>query len=81
MGQALSHPLGQGIGKVTIAGAKFGGESANTEADPSNVAVSMGVAGVIAYAVVVVVGLRRGLPAAPRPARRAWPSPPWACSS
>jgi hypothetical protein len=59
LSQALSHPLGQGIGKVTIAGAKFGGESTNTEADPSNAAVSMGVVGLAAYGVVLTVGLWR----------------------
>jgi hypothetical protein len=57
--QALTHPLGQGIGKVTIAGSKFGGTWANTEADPSNAAVSMGVAGVVTYAVVAIAGFRR----------------------
>jgi hypothetical protein len=59
LSQALTHPLGQGIGKVTIAGSKFGGTWANTEADPSNAAVSMGIAGVLAYAVVAVAGFRR----------------------
>jgi hypothetical protein len=59
LSQALSHPLGQGIGKVTIAGAKFGGETTNTEADPSNAAVAMGAVGLVGYAVVVATGLWR----------------------
>jgi hypothetical protein len=59
LSQALTHPFGQGIGKVTIAGSKFGGTWANTEADPSNAAVSMGIAGVVAYAVVAIAGFRR----------------------
>jgi hypothetical protein len=57
--QAFSHPAGQGLGTVTIAGSKFGGLAKGTEADPSNVSVAMGLPGLIAYLVVVVAGLLR----------------------
>ena len=57
--QAFTHPAGQGLGAVTIAGAKFGGLTKGTEADPSNVSVAMGLPGLIAYLVVAVAGLLR----------------------
>ena len=59
LGTALHHPLGVGTGAVTIAGAKFGGASRGTEADPSNAAVAFGIPGLIAYAVVLVAGFGR----------------------
>ena len=57
--QAFSQPLGQGISVVTIAGAKFGGLANGTEADPSNVAVALGLPGLLAYLVILVVGMTR----------------------
>lgn len=56
---AFTHPAGQGLGTVTIAGAKFGGLTQGTEADPSNVAVALGLPGLIAYLVVFVTGMLR----------------------
>jgi hypothetical protein len=56
---AVRDPLGSGTGAVTIAGSKFGGESMTTEADPSNAAVALGIPGLLAYAVVLVLGLRQ----------------------
>jgi len=57
--QAFSQPVGQGIGVVTIAGAKFGGLANATEADPSNVAVALGLPGLLAYLVILGVGMTR----------------------
>jgi hypothetical protein len=56
---ALHEPVGLGIGTITVAGARLGGSQAPTEADPSNIAVALGIPGLIAYAVIVVAGLRR----------------------
>jgi hypothetical protein len=52
---AIDNPVGLGIGSVTIAGSKFGGETVSTEVDPSNAAVALGIPGLIAY--VAVVGI------------------------
>jgi hypothetical protein len=57
--QAFTQPAGQGLGTVTIAGAKFGGLAKGTEADPSNVAVAMGLPGLLAYLVVLFAGVFR----------------------
>lgn len=50
---ALTHPAGFGVSTVTIAGSKFGGLAHGTEADPSNVAVALGLPGLLAYIAVV----------------------------
>jgi hypothetical protein len=50
---AINNPVGLGIGSVTIAGSKFGGETVSTEVDPSNAAVALGIPGLIAYLAVV----------------------------
>lgn len=55
----LVNPVGYGISTVTIAGSKFGGGSYNTEADPSNAAVALGLPGLLAYLVVLGVGFSR----------------------
>jgi hypothetical protein len=57
--EAVSNPLGSGTGAVTIAGSKFGGKSRSTEADPSNAAVALGIPGLLAYALVLALGLRQ----------------------
>jgi hypothetical protein len=54
---AVHEPLGSGIGAVSIASAKFGGTSRGTEADPSNVAVALGLPGFILYLVILGIGL------------------------
>ncbi|HEU5003746.1 MAG TPA: hypothetical protein VFW71_13360 [Actinomycetota bacterium] len=53
---ALTDPLGLGTGSVTIAASKFGGSSAGTELDPSNVAVAFGIPGVLAFVMVLGAG-------------------------
>jgi hypothetical protein len=53
---ALTSPLGRGISVVTVAGNKFGGTTAGTEADPSNVAVALGLPGLVAYLIIVGYG-------------------------
>ncbi len=55
---AITHPAGRGVGVVTRAGQKFGGSANQTESDPSNMAVALGIPGVIAYVVVFVLGFR-----------------------
>jgi hypothetical protein len=57
--ESFTQPAGQGLGAVTIAGAKFGGLAKGTEADPSNVSVAMGLPGLVAYLVVLFVGIFR----------------------
>lgn len=54
---AFSNPVGHGVSAVTIAGSKFGGVNQNTEADPSNAAVALGLPGLLAYLVVLVAGI------------------------
>ncbi len=51
-------PLGLGISSVTIAGSKFGGLNVNTEADPSNVAVALGLPGLATYIVIFLLAFR-----------------------
>lgn len=52
------EPLGVGVGTVSLAAVKFGGELRGTEADPSNVAVALGLPGLAVYLVILVVGFR-----------------------
>ncbi len=58
LGTGLRNPVGHGLGVITIAGEKFGSGNVSTDVDPSNVAVAMGVPGLLAYGSVVVVALR-----------------------
>lgn len=55
--QSVRHPLGLGLGSVTIAADRFGSTARTTETDPSNVAVALGAPGLVAYATVVGLGL------------------------
>jgi hypothetical protein len=56
---ALVYPLGLGTGSVSIAAAKFGGLTSNTELDPSNMAVALGIPGLLAYLAVLILGLSK----------------------
>jgi hypothetical protein len=56
---ALRNPLGVGSGAVTIAHQKFGGQNLNTEADPSNAAVAVGLPGLIAFVVLLCAAFRQ----------------------
>ena len=56
---AFTDPVGRGIGAVTIAGRTFGGVTAGTEADPSNMSVALGLPGLLAYLAVLILGVRR----------------------
>lgn len=56
---ALANPVGRGIATVTIAGVTFGGVTAGTELDPSNVGLGLGLPGLIAYLIVFGSGIRR----------------------
>jgi hypothetical protein len=57
---ARAEPIGRGSGAITLAGTKFGGVEAGTEADPSNAAVAWGIPGLVAYLVILIIGLWRG---------------------
>jgi hypothetical protein len=63
---ALREPLGLGTGAVNLAGSHFGKAVQNTEADPSNAAVALGVPGLATYLVVAAAGLSRAFAAAKR---------------
>jgi hypothetical protein len=54
-----AEPLGVGVGAVTLAGSKFGDYTRGTEADVSNVAVALGIPGLLAYLVFVVIAFSR----------------------
>jgi hypothetical protein len=54
----VSHPLGTGIGTVSLAAQKFGGVVGGTELDLSDVGQALGLPGILAYAALVVLGLR-----------------------
>lgn len=56
--QSVRNPLGQGLGVTTLAGEKFGSVNASTDIDPSNVALAMGIPGLVAYCVVVSMAMR-----------------------
>lgn len=63
---ALHEPLGVGTGAVTLAGSKFGPQSQNTEADPSNAAVALGIPGLLAYVFILCAGFRQAYSLAAR---------------
>jgi type IV secretory pathway TrbD component len=63
---ALHNPVGLGIGSVTIAGSKYGGQTASTEVDPGNAARALGFPGLIAYLVVVAAAFLRAYSLATR---------------
>jgi hypothetical protein len=71
---ARAEPLGRGTGAITIAGAKFGGTGAGTEADPSDVAVAFGLPGLLIYIVIAVECIRRAYRLA-FIRRRSWVAP------
>lgn len=55
----LRNPVGHGLGTVTIANEKLGvGSSQRTDSDPSNVAIAMGLPGLLVYGAVVILALR-----------------------
>jgi hypothetical protein len=54
----ITHPFGLGVGAVTLGTQKFGGVSSGTEADISDAAVALGFPGLLAYLVVLVLGIR-----------------------
>jgi hypothetical protein len=49
----FTDPLGLGLGSVTKAAMKFGGQAASTEADASNVFRATGLFGGVAYHVMI----------------------------
>ena len=51
----LTSPAGLGLGATTIAASKYGGQTASTEFDLSNVMVSLGILGGVLYEVIVAI--------------------------
>ena len=59
---AVHEPLGTGLAPITNVGERLGEaqqHDLNTEADPSNVAVALGLPGLVVYCAVLVLGLGR----------------------
>jgi len=56
---ALREPLGVGPGPIGNAAQSLGGVGQPTELDPSNIAVALGLPGLVAYLVVLGLGLSR----------------------
>jgi hypothetical protein len=56
IGSAFTNPVGHGISTVTIASSKYGGDGGSTEADPSNVAIALGLPGLFLYLFIVWQG-------------------------
>jgi len=54
---AIRDPLGRGVGAVSIAADKFGGAGVSTEADPGDVAVALGMPGLLTYLAILSLGL------------------------
>jgi hypothetical protein len=57
IGQAVTNPVGRGVGATTIAATKFEGTSAGTEADPGNAPVAAGIIGLVLYMFVAIYGI------------------------
>ena len=53
IGAGMHHPLGEGLGLVTIAGSKFGTSTASSEVDFANMFVATGIVGGIVYLGIV----------------------------
>lgn len=53
-----SHPLGLGIGAISIASQRFGGVVFGTEFDPSNASVALGVPGLVIFLALFVIAFR-----------------------
>jgi len=51
----VKHPLGMGVGSITLAASKFGGGGFNSEKDITNMFIAGGLMGGIAYLIVVGV--------------------------
>jgi len=67
--QAVSNPIGTGVGSVTSAAARFGGiggTGGSTEADPGNVAVAAGALGLVTYVALVMIAMPRAYRVAAR---------------
>jgi hypothetical protein len=58
LSSAFTEPVGRGTGVVTRAAKKFGGNGEQTESDPSNMAVALGLPGLLAYIFVAVLAWR-----------------------
>lgn len=54
---AVREPVGIGVGAITIAGDRFGEGTTNSEGDPGNAPVAAGIAGLLAYGVVVLIAI------------------------
>jgi hypothetical protein len=61
---ALTSPVGHGVGTISIASEKFGGTGQQTELDPSNMAVAVGLPGLVLYLCLAGTGFHRAYNAA-----------------
>ncbi len=53
---AVTNPVGSGLGAISLAGIRFGTQTANTELDPSNAATGLGLPGLVTFLIVFVAG-------------------------
>lgn len=58
---AVTHPLGQGLGVITIGADRFGVTRRDTETDLSNAALALGLPGLIAYAALAFCAFQLAL--------------------
>lgn len=57
----VKQPLGMGIGSITLAASKFGGQGFNSEKDITNMFIATGVVGGVVYVIVVFLVARSAL--------------------
>lgn len=59
--QVVEHPMGRGIGAPTLAATKFGSDRTfrATDADPSNIAIALGLPGLGLYLALTYVAFKR----------------------
>lgn len=57
--EAFRNPAGRGVGAVTTAAGKFGGESKGTEADLGNAGIAAGILGLLSYVAVALLAIPR----------------------
>lgn len=58
LGRSMTNPLGQGLGVTTIAAGKVGQQSEGSEFDISDIFISCGILGGLAYVFIVVLSVR-----------------------
>ena len=69
MGRGLTRPFGLGVGSVTLAAGRYASNRSlnnNTEYDPGNLGVALGILGLASYFALVVLGLKTAYSTAAR---------------